>query len=112
MCNRSIPLIVGMSACLENIIKADKVRLYIRIGVCYRIAHACLCSEVHHHLGSILCKDGIYLLLVGKIAFDKDEILELFKLLESRLFEPRVIIIVHIIKSDDLHARHIGQKSL
>ena len=53
----------------QNIIEADDIRLYIRIRVLYRVPHACLRRQVHHHLWLILLEDLVDYCLVCKISF-------------------------------------------
>ena len=54
---RSIPFIIGMSASLQDMIKANQICFYIGIRIRNGIANPRLCSQIYNDLWLVLTKN-------------------------------------------------------
>lgn len=95
------------AACLKNIVKADDVGFDIDVGIGDRIAHTRLCRQIDDDRKTVLVKQPINERTVSKIAFDERPRAirmlggKLVNFSQAVLFDGYVIVIIHIIKSDD-----------
>ena len=110
MLHRPSPLIAGMTAGLQNVVKADDIRLHIDIRVVDGVAHARLGGKIHNDLGLIRGKERVQRGSVGQVSFDEAEaaarcsalLRHLRKQVEPVLFERDLIVIVHAVDADDV----------
>ena len=91
---------------LQDIVEADQIARDIRIGIRNRIPHASLRSQVHHHLWLIGLEDAVDGFLRRDVALDETElrlasVADLPDLLQPPLLQAHVIVIVHIVDTDD-----------
>ena len=83
-----------VAASLEEVVEADKVALYIGIGVGDTITHACLRREIDNNIYFVFSEDLLNECLVGYIAFDECPILgKAFYLFEPLVFEIDLVVI-------------------
>ena len=91
----------------QDIVETDEVALDICIRILDAVAHTCLCSKVHDHIKVIFPKQAINGGLVGNIAFYKRppvvgiRLIQLFEFLEAVFLQGHIIIVIHIVDTDD-----------
>ena len=77
-----------VSASLQNIVETNQVALDVRARVGDRIAHTCLCSQVHNYSKLLLCKELVDEGFVGKVALNKTPIpIECFNLVKTFILD-------------------------
>lgn len=94
-------LAVAVTACFQNIVEADKVGLDIGIRIGDAIAYACLCREIDDDLWFVLCKELVNERTVGDIALDEGKIGELLQLRQAVHLQTRVVVVVHIVDTNN-----------
>ena len=95
---------------LEDMIEAYQVALDISIRIGDAITHTSLGSQVHHHLRLVFLKDAIDCCLVGNIASDEGPAVT--QHFQTMLLEGHIVVVVHIINTDDGGILHVLQQSL
>ena len=103
------------TARLEDVIKADDIRLDVDVGMVDAVPDACLRREIHDDVGLILFKNLRHQRLVGKIPSDKGVFILGFdpvKLAEAVFFQGNVVIVVHAVKADDRRAVEFQKQPL
>ena len=101
-----------MAAGFQNVIEANHVTLDVGVRVCNRVANASLSTQIDHNIRVILLKNAVDKCLVRKAALDKSVVLELLKLRQASFLDTNVVIIVHVIQTDDLGIRLGSQDTL
>ena len=101
MLDSSFVLLIRVAAGFEDVVEADEIGLDIGTGVGDAVAHTGLGGEVDHYLRLVLGKEAVNQLLVGNVAFDKGEVGVLRQLGEALFLETYVVVVVHIIYSDN-----------
>lgn len=101
-----------VAAGFQNVIEANHVALDVGIRVGDGIANTSLSAQIDHNIRVMLLKNAIDHCLVRKIALDKGVVLELLKLCETSFLDTNVIIIVHVVQTDDLGIRLGSQDTL
>lgn len=97
----TLVLLIRIAAGFQDVVEADEVGLDIGAGVGDAVAHTGLGGQVDHYLRFVLGKETVDQLLVGNIALDKGEVGELRQLGETLFLETYVVVVVHIIYSDN-----------
>ena len=109
-------VVVGMTAGLQYVVKANQVTFNICIRIGDRIAHASLRRQIHHDARLVIGKNFVDKRLVGKISFDKYPFRismlrsAFIQLLQAVFLNGYVIIVVHIVQTDDFHRGQGTQK--
>ena len=101
-----------MAAGLEDIIKADYIRLDIGVGVRYRIAHPRLRREVDNYLRRVFAEHFAHFVLIREVRFDKNKISMLLKLFEPRFFQADIIVVVDAVEADDADIFKVREQTL
>ena len=101
-----------MTAGFQNVVKANHVAFDVSVRVCDGVTHTCLSAQIDHNIRVILLKNAVDQRLVRKIALNKGVFLELLKLSKTSFLDANIIIIVHVIQTDDLDIRLSGQNTL
>ena len=96
----------------QNIVETYHVALDIGIRIRDRVPDTCLCAEIHHDVRVVLIKDTVDECLVRKVSLDKGVVLELLKLCKTSFLDTDIIVIVHVVQTDDLCIRLSGQDTL
>ncbi len=106
-------LYLVVAASLEEVVEADKVALYIGIGVGDAVTHAGLRREVDHYIYLVLGEDSLDECLVGYIGFDECPILrQAFYLFEPLVFEIDIVVIGDGVDTYYLDALKVVQQPL
>ena len=92
---------VAVATGFQDVVEADKVGLDIGIGIGDAIAYTCLCSEIDDDLWLVLCKELVNERTVGDIALDEGKIGELLQLRQTFLLQTRVVVVVHIVDTNN-----------
>lgn len=90
------------AARLQNMEETNEIGCHIILRGLQRIAHARLGSQMGHMQRFGLRKDLRDALLIRQIAFDEAEIGMLAQLREPVLFQPNIVIGIHIVETHDL----------
>lgn len=101
-----------MAAGFENVVEANHVALDVSVRVRDGITNTCLCAEVHHNVRVILLKNTVNEGLVCQITFYKGIVLKLLEFCQTFLLDTDIIVIVHVVQSDDLGIRLGSQDTL
>ena len=104
-----------VTAGLQDVIEADDVGLDVGVRVVDAVPHTGLGRQVHHDLGVIVGKDLVDEGLVGDGATDEDVagLCRLGRLLDAPkavLLQGGVIVVVHIVQTDNGAAGEIPQQ--
>ena len=91
-----------MTAGFQNVIEANHVALDVGIRVGNGVANASLGTQIDHNIRMVLLKNAVDKCLIRKIALDKGVVLELLKLSKTSFLDTNIIILVHVIQTDDL----------
>ena len=103
MLNRKI------TASLQYVEKSHHVGFHIGGRIVYTVTDARLRSQVHHNIRPVFLKHPEHIRVVRQIAFDKRIFVIIVQLCQPVLFQPHVIIIVHVVETD--HPRVLLQKA-
>lgn len=109
-------VVVGMTASLQNVVKANQVTFNICIRIGDGIAHASLRRQIHHDARLVVSKNFVDKRFIGKISFDKYPFRismlrsAFIQLLQAVFLNGYVIIVVHVVQADDFHRRQGTQK--
>ena len=98
-----------MTAGLQNVVEANHVALDVGIRVCDGVANTSLSTQINHNIRMVLLKNAVDKCLIRKVTLDKGVVLELLKLRQTSLLDADVIIIVHVVQTNDLGIRLSGQ---
>ena len=104
------------TAGFENVIETDDVRLYVYIRIRYRVTNSCLRRKIDYYREMILLKQAVNKRTVGKISSHKlpraigMRSCELFDLSETVFLDGNIIVIIHVIQSDNVYAMYGTQK--
>ena len=101
--------VIAVTTGFENVIETNKVTLNIGIRIGNTVTNTSLCRKINHHIKVIISKKPINKSLVRKVTLDKGVVLELLKLRQTGLLDADVIIIVHVVQTNDLGIRLSGQ---
>ena len=101
-----------MAAGFQNVIEDNHVTLDVGVRVGNRVANASLSTQIDHNIRVILLKNAVDKCLVRKVALDKSVVFELLKLRQASFLDTNVVIIVHVIQTDDLGIRLGSQDTL
>ena len=93
-----------MPAAFENVDEARQVAVDIGVRVRERIPDARLRGEVHDARRPVLAKHGGHRRVVGEIELEELETRHSDQLLESRLLEADVVVVVDDVETDHLVA--------
>ena len=94
-----------VSAGFQDVIEPQHITLDVSIRVGDGIPYSRLRAEVDHDVWMVLLKDAVNQGLVRQIALDKGVILKLLKFSQTRFLNSNVIVVVHVIQTDDLRVR-------
>lgn len=109
-------VIVRMPARLQDVVKADEIGLDVSIRVGDGVAHACLGGKIYDDVRPVLGEDLIDQRFVGEVAPDEgvrrigvggQTVVDFGK---SPFFDVHIVVIVHIVHSDDGDGRLGPQK--
>ena len=101
-----------MTAGFQNVVEANHVALNVGIRVGDGVTHTCLSTQIDHNIRMILIKNTIDECLVRKVALDKGVVFELLKLRKSSFLDTNIIVIVHVVQTDDLGIQLGSQNTL
>ena len=101
-----------MTAGFQNVVEANHVALNVGIRVGDGVTHTCLSTQIDHNIRVILLKNAVDKCLVCKISFYKGIVFKFLKLLKASFFDANIIIIVHVVQTNDLGIRLGSQDTL
>ena len=94
-------LLVRMAASLKDVVETDEVGLDICSRIRDTVADSGLGGKVHHNLRLIVSEDLVNKGLICYISLDECKIRILFEFLQTLLLETDVVVIIHIVDSDN-----------
>lgn len=109
-------IVIGVTAGFQNVVKANKVTFDVGIRVGDGIAYACLCCQVYYYFGLVVGKDFVDEFFVSQIAFDEGSLGVAMlgsagsNLLQTVFLDGYVVVVVHVVQTDNLHRGHGAQK--
>ena len=109
-------VVIGVAAGFQNVVKANKVTFDVGIRVGNGIAHACLCCQVYYYFRLVVGKDFVDECFVSQVAFDEGPLGVAVlgsagsNLLQTVFLDGYVLVVVHVVQTDDLHRGHGAQK--
>lgn len=80
------------------------------------IAHACLCCQVYYYFRLVFGKDFVDECFVSQVAFDEGPLGVAVlgsagsNLLQTVFLDGYVVVVVHVVQTDDFHRGHGAQK--
>ena len=101
-----------MTTGLQNVVESNHVALDVGIRVGNGVTNASLGTQIDHNIRVILLKNAVDKRLVCKVALDKCIVLEILKFRKARFLDANVVIIVHVIQTDDLSIRLSSQDTI
>ena len=107
-------VVVGVTACFEDVVEADEVALDVDVRVVDRVADAGLRREVYDDVRLVGVKGGVEQCFVSDAASDKnmpDRGFDRVDQAEPVLFELRVVVIVHVVEADHSPAREFAAEA-
>ena len=106
-------LYLMVTACLQNIIEAYQIALYIGIGISDAIAYTSLCGEVNNHLWFVLGEEVINSLLISDIVLNKYEASTIgCELCQALVLESHIIVVGNAIDTDNFYTVKLIQEAL
>ena len=100
-----------MSTCFKDIEKSNHITFNIGIWICNRITHTSLCTQIDNNIWIILLENTVNKLFICKIALDKSIVFKLLKLCKTSLLNTNIIVIIHIIKTNNLRVCFSSQNA-
>lgn len=101
-----------MAASFQNVIEANHVALDVSIRVGDGVTHTSLSTQIDHNIRVMLLKNAVDKCFVRKVSLDKCIVLELLKLRKTSFLDADIIVIVHVIQTDDIGIRLGSQDTL
>ena len=101
-----------MTAGFQNVIEANHVALDVSIRVGDGVTHTSLGTQIDHNIRLILLKNAVDKCLIRKVALDKGVVLELLKLCKTSFLDADIIVIIHVVQTDDLGIQLGSQDAL
>ena len=101
-----------MAAGFQNVIETNHITFDVSIRIRDGIANTSLRAQIDHNIRMVLLKNTVDECLVRKAALDKDIVLELLKLGKACFLDANIIIIVHIVQTNDFGIWLSGQNTL
>ena len=102
-------VVIGVAAGFQYVVKANQVAFDIGIRIGDGIAHASLCSQVYYYFRLVVGKDFVDECFVSQVAFDEGPLGVAVlgnagsNLLQTVLLDGYVVVVVHVVQTDDLH---------
>lgn len=102
-------VVIGVAAGFQYVVKANKVTFDVGILVGDGIAHACLCCQVYYYFRLVVGKDFVDECFVSQVAFDEGPLGVAVlgsagsNLLQTVFLDGYVVVVVHVVQTDDLH---------
>lgn len=102
-------VVIGVAAGFQNVGKANQVTFDVCIRVGDEITHACLCCQVYYYFRLVVGKDFVDECFVSQVAFDEGPLGVAVlgnagsNLLQTVLLDGYVVVVVHVVQTDDLH---------
>lgn len=90
-----------VTAGFEDVVESDEVGFYIGIRIGDAVAYSCLCGKVHNNLWLILGEEVFDEWFVGNVALYEGKEGVLLQLLQAVFLETYIVVVVHVIYSDD-----------
>ena len=88
-------------ASLQYMEKSHHIGAHIGVRIVYAVTHTGLRSKIDHHLGRIFLEQAEHIPLVTQIPLDKSIVLIFSQNSQPVLFQPDIIIFIHIIEAND-----------
>ena len=101
-----------VAAGLKNVVEADHIALNVGIRVGDRVPHTSLGTEVDHNVRVVLLEDAVDESFICEIAFNKGIVLELLEFSQSRFLDADIVVVVHVIQTDNFCVRLRGEDTL
>ena len=103
---------LAMTAGFENIKETDQVGFHISIRVGDGVAHTSLCRKVNDHRWLVLLEQLSDQCLISDVAFNKSKCEILGQLVQTKLFQCYIVVVVHVVDTDDRSGRRFLIDSL
>ena len=107
-------IVVGVTACLEDVVEADEVALDVDVRVVDGVADAGLCCEVHDNVGLVGVENFVHKAFVSDAAPDKNVLdggFDRVDQAEAVLLERGIIVIVHVVEADHGSTREFATEA-
>ena len=101
-----------VTAGFQNVVEADYIAFDVSIWVSDGVSHTRLCAEVDHDVRVVLLEDAVDESFVRKVTFNKGVVLKLPEFSQTRFLDSNVVVVVHVVQTDDLCVRLGGQDTL
>jgi hypothetical protein len=105
-------VLAAVPARLQNIVKTDNISLNVRVRIRDGVTNPRLRCQIHNNLWAIRVKNFFDRRLVRNAFLHKYKIRKCRKLRKTALFQTHIVIIIHIVYSDNSRRRHFLQKPL
>lgn len=102
-------VVIGVAVGFQYVVKANKVTFDVGIRVGDGIAHACLRCQVYYYFRLVVGKDFVDECFVSQVAFDEGPLGVAVlgsagsNLLQTVFLDGYVVVVVHVVQTDDLH---------
>ena len=92
---------LAVAAALQNVGHANKIALRVRHWIFNGVAHAGLRRQVNHAVELVVGEHGLHSIRVAQIQLCKCEIATRLKPRQARLLKRGVVIVVHVVKTNN-----------
>lgn len=104
-----------MAAGFEDVVEADDVAIDVYVRVIDGISHTRLRREIHHNVKVVLSKEPVNKPFLADRALDESVLdrtvfRRLFDKGKAVFLERRVVVVIHIVQTDDRAAAHFFKK--
>lgn len=93
---------IHMASSFEDIDKAGKVAVHVRVGILEAVTHTRLCGQVNNAVEYVIGEELFHSFPVGKVQADKGEFFAGPEDIEAVLFQPYIIVAVEVVDADDM----------
>ena len=94
-----------VTAGFQNIIEAEHIALDVSVRVSDGVTNTCLCAEIDHNIWVVLLEDAVDESLVRKVSLNECVVFKLLKFCQTCFFDADIVVVVHIVQTDDLSFR-------
>ena len=101
-----------IAAGFQNVIEANHVTLDVGVRVGDGVTHTSLSTQIDHNIRMVLLKNAVDKYLVRKVALDKGIVFKFLKLRKASFLDANVVIVVHVVQTNDLGIRLGSQDTL
>lgn len=101
-----------MPACFQNVVEANHVALDVSIRIRNGVPYTRLCAEIYYDVRVVLLENAVDEVFVRKVTSNKGIVLELLEFRQPCFLDADIVVVVHIVQTDDLGVRLCGKDAL